>query len=1130
MNERILELKIVDLQTKRPQWVRVMVFQHESNLDDWKKEGALFYPNNIEKFKKTITCVLKKAKESNVKLLVFPELSVPFECISLIVQWSKKNNTIVIGGSHYLNNENTIIARCPIVYNNITYYTEKIDPAPDEIGNTPTNKGLSNGDSISIFKNTPIGNFAVFICSDYLNETVKEKIKNEDLDFWIITAFQRKSDWHYTRMILDVESVRESRYLIYSNNLLKDHGDGNSAFFGTTYSAAIDEFKHSGYSDGKDKWKLVSLDIPNNYFIIEADINYKRPAQTKFPSDGPNIKVIEKNKLNVFPETDGLNNPTNDNKNNTRNTIKLSRSTIDEFHKFIVDNYLKKELYFPFEKNDALFNKYSNAFAPVISIKKGEKLLNLNYSQNLFLTLANIIEKSESQNPLFVNGYAGCGKTAFLSVLYLFMHSRYSNSHSNKLPILINLHYYNKFIYLENIQKISSQAVKKITEDLNKIFNYIKQNPKLEVIIIIDGADEYINPKVDLDDFITSEIEKLKVKTKIIGLRKHKEEHNRTQSKSKTFPLIEDPEIELELSKINIESENYGKFIDAFAEIESLSTGKPSSTIKEYLHEKIQKFKIDDVDFFLVIILSKGIKADFKFGKAKSFSSFLKVYIEECKLNVSKSAELAFKIFNHPEKVTDKEKNQEEWWKIQKHESIRDFLVAYNIVEKLVLFNQKNREIFNFVYPYDLNNFCKEIINDNVSLQNKAFNSIISLMSKVELTAQTHFCYLLGRFEDNTIKEKAKAFLRSIKPDVDKSINEKIPFDSTKILNFDEKELLLFHRTIYISLTYLGDIEASNHYIRQLLYNRYFDNLNRGFHLEYYEDIVFEPSSKESLKHEDNLNDFNKTYNRLYKKLELALNEKDYYSMFQIELYTLCSLAQHRQAYGNLNDNKRNSILKIISKTLKNIHNLEHEFFIYLKFIVLRFDVPGRFNIASFSKDLYLLKSLNRKGWVKRGINNSETVASHIYGAFMLAYLHLPNDLDGFIEYNKSEILKMILIHDLGEAYIGDLTPDEKTEESNKLEERQFEYLSLIGNYDGLSSIPNLANLFRDFTYERNNINCILAREIDKLDNLLQLYIYNSDDKIGPIEDFEEFRADLIGEITTDIGHQIMKNIEELFE
>lgn len=1129
------EKKIQNLEIVRPQWARVMVFQVHTTFSDWKKEKGLYYPHNKDKFIGQINSALSVAERKKVNLLVFPELSVPKELLNSIQEWSSYNDTVVIAGTHYDNNNmGNTISKCPVIFKNKIYFTEKIDPAPGEMSPLP-NQGLSRGQGINIYKNTPVGNFAVLICSDNLMNNAKDIIKDELLDFWIIPSFQRDSSWHYKRMNLDVEGTRESRYIIYANNKLIPEGDGGSSFFGVTNKVAIEEFNNNGYTKKDYSRQIITLNDENDFFILDVDINFKRPNSEKFPHDSHNVKLVEFSSISdqvYINEIDiNFNKIRSEIGNLVEGTEKYNwEETLRLFHKFIVNNYLKHFLYYTEQNSQEIFSKYSESFLPVLKIIKGDHILNLNSNINIFEQISRFIIDSNSSNPLLVDGYAGCGKTSFLSVLYLFLYEKYKNKETKKIPLFINLHYYNKQVYPEKSLKFLDQAKKKLLLDLDPIYKYIRNNSEKEIIIIIDGTDDYVNPKVDLDDFIVDEIRKLPVTARIIGLRKHRDEHNKSYSKKISSSLIEDPEIELELHKVRVESPNFIQFIDAFSELEAKNLKKEKSFISKYLTEKIRLFKIEEIDLYLVNLFLKGVKSNYRYGKAKSLSSFYKAYLEECKIDTSKSSELAFKMFNRHEEVTDKEKNREDWWLIQKHETIRDYLVANNIVKKLIEFNQKNQDIFNFVYPFDLNNFCKEIINEEPSLQRKVFQSINRLIYNVEITAKTHFCYLLGRFEDKIVKEDSKLLLNELKIEAEKSILERLPIDSTKKLSTDEKKGLLYLRTIYISLTYLGDEDASSEYIKLLLKNKYFDNLNRGFHLEYYEDITFSPASPESLKHEDNLNEFDKTFIKLFNKLNVALQLRAFYPLFEIELYTLCSLAQHRQVNGNLDDIKRKKISDIISMTLDKIHTLHYDLYIYIKFIRERLKIEGKFKVASFTKDLFMLKSLKRKGWVKRNVYNPETVASHMYGAYILGYLHLPSNVFGEPNYNKSEILRMILIHDLGEAYVGDLTPTEKTSETSKNEERQIEYLSLIGTYEGLSNLTEIVNLFKNFTHDKKDINCIIAREIDKLDNLLQLFIYHFDSNHGPIEGFEDFKEDLIQEITTSVGRKILNQIEELFD
>ena len=73
--------------------------------------------------------------------------------------------------------------------------------------------------------------------------------------------------------------------------------------------------------------------------------------------------------------------------------------------------------------------------------------------------------------------------------------------------------------------------------------------------------------------------------------------------------------------------------------------------------------------------------------------------------------------------------------------------------------------------------------------------------------------------------------------------------------------------------------------------------------------------------------------------------------------------------------------------------------------------------------DALALKQLPRKGWVLRDAPK-ETVAEHTFGVAIIA-LSLAK-MEGLSAADESSLLRASLLHDLHEAKLGDLTPDEK--------------------------------------------------------------------------------------------------------
>ena len=77
------------------------------------------------------------------------------------------------------------------------------------------------------------------------------------------------------------------------------------------------------------------------------------------------------------------------------------------------------------------------------------------------------------------------------------------------------------------------------------------------------------------------------------------------------------------------------------------------------------------------------------------------------------------------------------------------------------------------------------------------------------------------------------------------------------------------------------------------------------------------------------------------------------------------------------------------------------------------------------------LKQLYRQGWLHKGISleNCESVAEHSFGVALLA-LVLADEYS--VELDTAKVIRMALIHDLGEIYAGDFTPADNIDKKDK--------------------------------------------------------------------------------------------------
>lgn len=137
----------------------------------------------------------------------------------------------------------------------------------------------------------------------------------------------------------------------------------------------------------------------------------------------------------------------------------------------------------------------------------------------------------------------------------------------------------------------------------------------------------------------------------------------------------------------------------------------------------------------------------------------------------------------------------------------------------------------------------------------------------------------------------------------------------------------------------------------------------------------------------------------------------------------------------------------------------------------------------NFLRKALKLKGVKRRGWVKAGVRSPESVADHTYGLALLSMV--VGDLEGL---NVEKLLRLALIHDLEEAVVGDLTPEEKEgiPGLRGLEEGAVRRL--------LSSLPEgLKRRYYELWIEYrdgSSREAKLVKQLDRAEMLLQALIY----------------------------------------
>ncbi len=127
------------------------------------------------------------------------------------------------------------------------------------------------------------------------------------------------------------------------------------------------------------------------------------------------------------------------------------------------------------------------------------------------------------------------------------------------------------------------------------------------------------------------------------------------------------------------------------------------------------------------------------------------------------------------------------------------------------------------------------------------------------------------------------------------------------------------------------------------------------------------------------------------------------------------------------------------------------------------------------------LKRIKRAGWIIRGIPDPESVADHSYRAALLGLILARKEgLDG------EKIVAMLLLHDLGEAIIGDIVPEgEEFIDKEKAEREAIrKILSTLGDIG-----EQLYSLWMEF-HQGESEEAKLARIVDKAEMAYQAKEY----------------------------------------
>ncbi|BDA40619.1 HD domain-containing protein 2 [Coccomyxa sp. Obi] len=160
---------------------------------------------------------------------------------------------------------------------------------------------------------------------------------------------------------------------------------------------------------------------------------------------------------------------------------------------------------------------------------------------------------------------------------------------------------------------------------------------------------------------------------------------------------------------------------------------------------------------------------------------------------------------------------------------------------------------------------------------------------------------------------------------------------------------------------------------------------------------------------------------------------------------------------------------------------------------------------------LHLLQNLKvtkRTGWIRCNVKGPESIADHMYRMGMMSLIA------GDLGVNTDRCIRLSIVHDVAEAIVGDITPNDGI---SKEEKRRLEANAIVRIQEmlgpGSAAGEEIKELFEEYE-EGQTPEALLVKDFDKLEMILQAQEYEKAQGLNLQEFFESTK----GKFKTELG------------
>lgn len=805
-------------------------------------------------------------------------------------------------------------------------------------------------------------------------------------------------------------------------------------------------------------------------------------------------------------------------------------------------------------------------------------------------TVCSAINNHNSTNSkvnMFLKGDYRSGKSTFVSIVYLNLLYGFNNGTIKDIPVYINLESLDNY-YESNCrnEKALLQTVKDILESMASMAKRFQQ----KVCLIIDGIPQYLYSKNSMYDNINTLIkdydEHIDKYVYCIDTIDNLQYEYSTFYKESAKYLTYFGSISTQVFSPN---PLYKSYLNGFCDIEGIND-KISTVIHNFDEFRFKNIDFCLMTVLKEILtkegeginLTKEIKEILisRLGGEQNLALAAKaaylLYYEN-------------KDLTDIQRIV-KSKSFSPIFSVIRLKLFSQYLIAQNYINIIKNTTRKTNKLMNtdkaalnHLYEDDVARFIVDSFFSDEIQPKTLIDFEKSNYKSLSFSGKSMLTYLTSKVKYGN---ELVNILNREKNELEVSYNDEI---SKGLKGRELYEYYVAKRSIEIGLTRNDKLyHNNNEYIIKLLYDKYERRINREFYLEFYgdrsktehkleEEVIFKGV------------DFYHTYHMLTRRLEKWQTEGVETELSRLELFTICDLIQvrldnptitYKRVRNSLqkvnsneksnaslfynpeynNENKNNGVcildtaLRAIRYYLKNNNSRENTdlFVQYLRYEEQLFsdakiklksgDFEYSDNSGSLLRTLTQLGSVKKVGWyfsstparitekelksVVDGKEIIESVLEHVYEAYIMGLLYLPNEDKLCKEYKKQDVLNMLLIHDLGENEIGDYPPfyyeyDKILENERKKCRTYF----LAGQHAEYETMIDYLKLWDGWASNSNNINILIAKEIDKIQMLYKLLNIIKDGKaIFTEERFKNF-FNAVSTIRTSQGRSVYNRV-----